>query len=123
MESNHPIYRTWLSRDISSINVFISLSGCPKTISLRLTKKLSKASLGMITNTAEIYEDYNSYGIDDKDSTPNNKNSSEDDLSSASAIISISTGRIIKYSVIAILSLAIITIGVFIIKKEVIDKG
>ena len=97
--------------------------GSSKTISLRLTKKLSKASLGMITNTAEIYEDYNSYGIDDKDSTPNNKNSSEDDLSSASAIISISTGRIIKYSVIAILSLAIITIGVFIIKKEVIDKG
>ena len=97
--------------------------GNSKTISLKLTRTLDKKSLGMVTNVAEIYEDYNSLGIDDKDSKPNNKNNSEDDFSSASVIVSISTGKIIRYSIIFVLSLAIIVIGVFIIKKEVIDKA
>ena len=36
--------------------------------------------MGVMTNTAEISEDYNDYGIPDRDSTPNNKVPGEDDI-------------------------------------------
>ena len=96
-------------------------AGESKTITLLLTKKLDKNSLGTITNTAEIQDSYNSDGIEDQDSTPGNKKKGEDDMSSASIIISVATGRVVTYCLTTILTIIVLVIGVYVIKKKVLD--
>ena len=43
--------------------------------------------MGVMTNTAEISEDYNEYGVPDKDSTPDNKKQGEDDIDDTSPVV------------------------------------
>ena len=69
-------------------------------------------------NTAEISEDYNEYGIHDRDSTPNNKTPGEDDIDDAPVMLTIKTGsEVIGYISLACAVLAILGIGIFGIKK------
>ena len=56
------------------------------------------------------------------DSTPGNKVQDEDDMSKADIIISIATGKIIMYTSIILVVIAIIGFGIFEIKKRVLDK-
>ena len=80
-------------------------------------------NLGTKTNYAEISEDYNEYGIPDRDSTPDNKIIEEDDMDYAQVILSISTGlkeNITLYVTLSGMSLAILASGIVLIKKYVL---
>ena len=97
--------------------------GESKEVTLVLTKKLTKDSLGSImSNAAEIYEATNEAGMPDIDSEPANKLESEDDYGQADIVLSVVTGKIIGYSVIIIIALGIVVAGIIIIKKKVLNK-
>lgn len=94
--------------------------GETKTLDLVLTKTLNEDNLGTVTNTAEILEDSNDSLIEDIDSTPGNKNTNEDDISTVSIIISVGTGRAILYTCLIITIIAILGIGIYLIREKVL---
>lgn len=94
--------------------------GESKEVTLLLTMKVSEDNLGLINNTAEIYEAYNDLGLEDIDSTPGNQASNEDDISSADILITIRTGKTIMFIGITIGIITIIGIGAYFIKKKVL---
>ena len=94
--------------------------GESKEVTLLLTMKVSEDSLGIINNSAEIYEAYNDLGLEDIDSTPGNKASNEDDISSADILITIRTGETIMFIGITITIVAVIGVGAYFIKKKVL---
>lgn len=85
--------------------------GESKEVLLTLSKKLTQNSAEIINNKAEIYEVYNEEGIYDIDSTPGNKVTKEDDMSSADLVISIKTGEIVAFTTV-ISTLICTTIGI-----------
>lgn len=94
-------------------------AGESKTVTLTLTKSMTENNTGLTTNSAEIAEDYNELGIKDSNSTPGNKATGENDMSSAEVIISIRTGAIFYISiVIAIIAIGIVVAFVIIKKKK-----
>ena len=92
--------------------------GQTKELTLYLTKQMVDATSVIQNNQAEIYEHYNELGLSDIDSTPNNKASNEDDLSSADLIITIKTGAVVGYSVSTIIILIIVAAGIYILRKR-----
>lgn len=96
--------------------------GESKTINLVLTKNTQEEATGTYSNTAEIAQIYNEQGIDDINSVPGNKVSSEDDIDTAEVIISIGTGRAIWYITLIASIILIIGIGVYLIKTKVLGK-
>lgn len=97
--------------------------GETKELTLVLSKKITGENLGTVRNTAEIAESYNEYSIKDINSTAGNKQDGENDMSSADAIIGMSTGReIIKVTGISIGLLALIALAVFSMKKILMPK-
>ena len=93
-------------------------AGKTKTLKLILTKTLDESKGQTSINYAEIYKASNIENIEDKDSTPGNNVTGEDDISSASLIIAISTG-IEKIFVGAIILILILSGGILIkIKKK-----
>ena len=97
--------------------------GKTQTVKLVLTKTLNNNSTGTIENTAEIGSATNLEEIKDIDSTPGNKLTGEDDIGSASLIISIKTGSPIMYIGIVLISLTILGTGIFLIDKKVLKGG
>ena len=104
----------------SSLSEEIINPGETKTLDLVLTKTLNENSLGTVTNTAEILEDSNDSLVEDIDSTPGNKNANEDDISTVSVIISVGTGRAILYTCLIITIIAILGIGICLIREKVL---
>lgn len=96
--------------------------GEEKEVKLVVAVNITESNLGILTNTAEIYETYNEKGLEDIDSVEANKADNEDDISKAEVILGIVTGKIIGYIVIAFIVIAIIGTGIFVIKKKVLDK-
>lgn len=94
--------------------------GETKEVTLLLTKKLTSENIGLINNTAEIYEAYNDLGIADTDSTPANKNSQEDDQSSADVLLTVKTGETILFVGLALGIIGIIATSSIIIGKKVL---
>lgn len=94
--------------------------GESKEVTLILTKNMTKESFDLITNTAEIYEASNDYGIEDMDSIPGNKTTNEDDISIANVLPSVKTGETVIYTLLTITVIAILGVGIFLIKKKVI---
>ena len=93
-------------------NVVIN-PGEEKELKLILTKTMTNENTGLINNRAEIYQDYNEYGILDIDSTPNNQAQNEDDIGSVDVIIGPSTGgNITIYIILLILNIILIGIAV-----------
>ena len=78
------------------------LPGQTKEIKLVLTKQMNEHSSSLISNTAEIYETYNVYGVKDKNSTAGNKIQNENDMSIADAIIGVKTGEVFIYTSVII---------------------
>ena len=78
--------------------------------------------LGILDNNAEIYESYNEMGLEDVDSTVNNKDSSEDDMGKAEVVVGIVTGAIIKYTAITLVVITMLGLGIFGIKKFILNK-
>ncbi len=116
-ETNGNIYNASLA------NTLIQ-PGETKELKLVVTKKITEASIGTtLKNQAEIYESYNEQGLKDIDSTEANRQDGEDDLGEADIILSLVTGKIIMYTGLIILVLAIITIGIIVIKKKVLTKS
>ena len=97
--------------------------GKSKTVKLVLVKTLSSNSTGTIENTAEIGTASNLEEIKDIDSTPGNKKAGEDDIASASLIISIKTGGPMLYIGIVLISLIVLGTGIYLINKKVLKEG
>lgn len=97
--------------------------GESKEITLLVYKQMNGENTGLITNRAEIYEDYNDLGYEDYNSKPANKSQTENDFSSADVIITVRTGSTVLYITIAIVSIAIIATGAYMINKKVLKGG
>ena len=93
--------------------------GETKTTTLTLVKTMNQNNTGIITNTAEISSASNDLSIGDIDSTPNNKESNEDDISTAQVIVSIKTGAV-TYIILALSIGIIICSGIYLIKLKVL---
>ena len=97
--------------------------GDTKTITLVLTRKMTGENTGTVVNTAEITKDYNEYGIADGDSIPGNKKDDEDDISTATVLLAMSTGKeVASFIGITLGTIAIIGLAVFLIKKYIIKR-
>lgn len=98
-------------------------TGETKEIKLVLTKQMTEENTGMINNIAEIYEDYNIYGVSDKNSTPGNKVQNENDMSSADTIITVKTGEVFIHISVIIVSILLGSIVIFIsYNKLIVNK-
>ncbi|MCI8383474.1 MAG: Cys-Gln thioester bond-forming surface protein [Clostridia bacterium] len=89
-------------------------------VEVLLTWINSENNMGVMTNTAEISEDYNEYDVPDIDSTPDNQKPGEDDIDDAPVMLSISTGQIRIYFTLGFVVLVTIAGGVVLIKKYVL---
>ena len=89
-------------------------------IALVLTKAITEDDTGVIANLAEIGDSYCVEGMEEYDSIQGNKNTKEDDFSTAELIISIKTGQEVFMVTIIIISLIVFTSGVILIKKKVL---
>ena len=97
--------------------------GETKELTLVLVKQITEDSIGILNNTAEIYEAYNEQGLKDIDSTPANKVETEDDMSKADIVLGIVTGaQIAMYIALPIVIIALLGFGIFEIKKRVLNK-
>ena len=96
--------------------------GETKELTLVLTKTMTETNTGLVNNSAEISEDYNTLGIEDKDSTPGNKKSGEDDMGSANVIISVSTGAAVSYVLLTISLLVIVGAAAYLVMRKVIKE-
>lgn len=94
--------------------------GESKEVTLLLTKAVSENTLGTINNTAEIYEAYNDKGITDVDSTPANRASNEDDISSADMVLTIKTGKMVTFIGLSLAIVLTIGTSAYFIKKKVL---
>lgn len=97
--------------------------GETKEVTLILNKKITGENVGNIRNVVEIAEHYNEFGLEDINSTVENKQDGENDMSSSNTIILMNAGRV-KTAIFGI-ALGIITIVAYIVfkvKKDVIDK-
>ena len=89
-------------------------------VEILLTWINNSENLGLKVNTAEISEDYNDYGVPDKDSTPDNKQPGEDDIDDAPVLLSVETGKAVIYISLSLIILITIAGGTLLIKKFVI---
>ena len=97
--------------------------GESKTIKLVLTRRMTGENTGTVVNTAEISQTYNEYGLDDGDSTPGNRQDGEDDISTATTLITMGTGReVASFLGITLGIIVIVGLAVFLIKKYVIRR-
>lgn len=96
--------------------------GETKEIKLILTKQMTESNTGLIGNTAEIAEAYNTRGTVDKDSTPGNRVRGEDDMGQADLIIGVKTGAVISYIMITLSIIIVIGIAGYLISKKVLSK-
>lgn len=96
--------------------------GETKELKLILTKTMTESNTGLIGNTAEIAEAYNTSGVNDIDSTPLNKMQKEDDIGQADVIIGIKTGAAISYIIITLTIIMTLGIGAYLVSKKVLNK-
>ena len=89
------------------------------TVKLVLTKQMTDENTGIVNNLAEIYEDYNIYGISDSNSTPANKAQGEDDIDGADIVIAIKTGEVFINISVIITSMLLGSIVVFIVYNHI----
>lgn len=127
MSFNADLNKDWYIKDGNAYNTSLANTiinpGETKEITLVLTKKVNGQNIGLFRNTAEIASEYNEQGFDDVNSVAGNKADGENDMSSADTFILISTGKeILSITGITVGILSIITLGVILVKKHVINK-
>ena len=97
--------------------------GESKTVTLVLSRRMTGENTGTVVNTAEISQLYNEYGLQDGDSTPGNRKDGEDDISSATTLLAMNTGReVASFMGITLGVIVMIGLAVFLIKKYVIKR-
>lgn len=127
MEFNSALNKNWYSGNDGNLytselaNTLIN-PGESKEVKLILTKQLTDNNTGIVNNRAEIAEDFNIYGISDKDSEPINQNQGEDDLGAADCVITIKTGESLIYVSVLITSLLAGAVIVFIVRAKIISS-
>lgn len=127
LKFNSELNKDWYIKNNNLYNTSLAnekiLPGESKTIKLVLTKTVTKTSAEIINNTAEIAEAYNSSGLKDVNSTPNNKVKDENDMGSADLIITVATGKEIVYITIGVLIVLIIVgTSIYYLKKKGSEK-
>lgn len=127
LKFNSELNKDWYIKNNNLYNTSLAnekiLPGESKTIKLVLTKTVTKTSAEIINNTAEIAEAYNSSGLKDVNSTPNNKVKDENDMGSADLIITVATGKEIIYITIGVLIVLIIVgTSIYYLKKKGSEK-
>lgn len=95
-------------------------SGETASVKLVLTKQVTGENIGLTNNLAEIYEDYNIYGISDTNSVPANKAQRENDIGSADVIISAKTGESFIYISVIITTILLGSIVIFIAYNKIV---
>lgn len=93
-------------------------SGESRTITLVLTKQMTAENTGLVSNTAEISDDYNIYGVSDNNSKPSNKAQGEDDISTADTILTVKTGEALIYVSAIIISVIVGCAVAFIVYEK-----
>ena len=118
MQFNSSLNNDWYSGNdgnlYSSALADVELQpGEERTLKLVLQRQMTQDNTDIVSNQAEIAEDYNIYGISDINSTPMNKAQRENDLSKADAILTIKTGETLIYTsvIITIIMIASLIIG------------
>ena len=97
--------------------------GESKEVELVLSLSITDENIGnIVNNNAEIYETYNEQGLTDMDSTEANQAEQEDDMSKADIVLSVVTGKIVMYSILEIVILAMLITGIIFIQKKVFKK-
>ena len=96
--------------------------GETKEVKLILTKTMTEANTGLISNIAEIAESVNNLGILDQNSIPGNQNAGENDMGQADAIIGVKTGKIINYILLTLLIFIIIGCNIYLLKRNSTKK-
>ena len=96
--------------------------GQSATVKLVLTKQMTPENVGIVNNLAEIYDDYNIYGISDTNSTPANKAQGENDLGTADAVVSVKTGEVFIHISVIITSMLLGSIMVFAVYIKIVSK-
>ena len=107
------------STSLADVNI---APGQSKEIKLVLTKQMTEENTGLISNTAEIFEDYNIYGISDKNSTAGNKIQNENDMATADIYIGIKTGEVFIYISVIITTALLGGIVIFIAYNKLIYR-
>lgn len=92
-------------------------AGQTKTLTLILTKTLTENDTGLIVNTAEIANSSSVTGAADVNSQAGNKANGEDDISSANLLVSVSTGLKTACIVGVIISIMLVGLCVYMIKR------
>ena len=88
-------------------------------VTVLLTWINGEENMKVMTNTAEISEDYNKYHTPDRDSTPNNRKKGEDDQDDAPVTVTTVSGSAPVYIGIATAGIVIIAIGGILVKRYV----
>lgn len=88
--------------------------GESKTVTLVLSKSMTRENSGTITNIAEISDTMNSKEYADIDLSNNQ--------SKAEVIVNTATGTIITYIVAVLNAIVIVLVGLYVIKKKVVGK-
>ena len=97
-------------------------SGQSQEITLVLTKQMTTENTGLVSNTAEIADDFNIYGVSDRNSVPSNKAQGEDDISTADIILTVKTGETLIYVSAMIVSILIGGAVAFIVYERVVKN-
>ncbi|MBS5854801.1 MAG: Cys-Gln thioester bond-forming surface protein [Clostridium sp.] len=90
------------------------------TISILLTWINDPNNMGLKTNIAEISQDYNESHTPDIDSTPDNFENGEDDIDDAPVMLTIRLGDAQIYIGLGFIVIAMLTSGIWAIKKYVL---
>lgn len=94
--------------------------GETKDVHLILTRNMNRESTGNFVNVSEIGEDYNDKNVEDYNSTPANQKQGENDMSNVTLILGVKTGRAITYIGLTIVCIAILGVGIYMIRKKVL---
>lgn len=98
------------------------VAGQSQEVKLVLTKQMTAENTGIVSNTAEIADDFNIYGVSDRNSVPANKAQGEDDISTADIILTVKTGETLIYLSGMIISLLIGGAVAFIVYERVLKN-
>ena len=125
-EFNSELNKDWYLSGNNLYNATLAnekiMPGESKVVTLSLIKTMTSEETGTYTNTAEIVKDYNDAGVIDINSTPNNKQEGENDISKAELIVAVSTGAIAMYIMLFSTSVMILATGIYFIKTKILDS-
>ena len=83
---------------------------------------MTESNTGLTNNKAEIESAYNTLGIEDKNSTPGNNQEGEDDMGSASVLITPGTGAVVSYVALTLSVIIVICGAAYLVNKKILKE-